>query len=58
VENEMKTQTPEYLVDANGRKKAVLLPVKVYERMQQDLHDLAVVAERRKEKAVRDLRGV
>jgi len=41
-----------FVVDAKGRKKAVLLPVEQYQKLLEDLHDLAVVAERRKEKSV------
>lgn len=45
----MKTAAPEYLVDNHGKKKAVVVPLDEYRRMMEDLHDLAVVAERRKE---------
>ena len=45
----MKTAEPEYLVDSRGKKKAVIVPLAEYRRMMEDLHDLAVVAERRKE---------
>ena len=40
------------MVDAKGRKKAVLLSFDQYQKLLEDLHDLAVVAERRKEKAI------
>ena len=39
----------EYIVDEDGKRKAVVLPVKEYERLREDLHDLATVAERREE---------
>jgi len=42
----------EFVVNRGGRRTAVLLPIKDYEGLLEDLHDLAVVAERRKEKAV------
>ena len=45
----VKTVEPEYLVDSRGKKKAVIVPLAEYRRMMEDLHDLAVVAERRKE---------
>ncbi len=45
----MKTAEPEFLVDYRGKKKAVVVPLAEYRRMMEDLHDLAVVAERRKE---------
>ena len=42
----------QYVVDAKGRKTAVILSLEQYERLLEDLHDLAVVAERRNEKAI------
>ena len=41
-----------YVVDAKGRKTAVLLSLEQYERLLEDLHDLAKVAERRDEKTI------
>jgi PHD/YefM family antitoxin component YafN of YafNO toxin-antitoxin module len=41
-----------YVVDSNGRKTAVLLSLDQYERLLEDLHDLAIVAERRDEKTI------
>lgn len=45
----MIKDTPEYIVDDKGRKRAVVLSIGEYERLQEDLHDLAVIAERREE---------
>jgi hypothetical protein len=42
----------EYVTDARGRRKRVILPVRDYEKLLEDLHDLAVVAERRDERAI------
>lgn len=42
----------QYLVDADGKKSSVVLPVEEYERLLEDLHDLAAVAERRDEKCI------
>jgi len=42
----------QFLVDEGGRKTAVVLPVAKYKKLLEDLHDLAVVAERRQEEAV------
>jgi hypothetical protein len=42
----------QYIVDDHGRRTAVILPAKVYDQMLEDIHDLAVVAERRKEGTV------
>jgi hypothetical protein len=38
-----------FIVDARGRRSAVVLPIREYERLLEDLHDLAVVAERKRE---------
>jgi PHD/YefM family antitoxin component YafN of YafNO toxin-antitoxin module len=40
------------VIDAKGKKKGVLLSVKQYQKLMEDLHDLALVAERRQEKRV------
>ncbi len=42
----------QYVVDPKGRKTAVILPLKRYRELMEDLHDLAVIAERRKERAI------
>ena len=42
----------QYLVDEAGRRVAVLLEIARYQRLLDDLHDLAVVAERRDEPAI------
>jgi len=49
-----KTQ---YIVDEQGQKTAVVLPLKEYEELLEDLHDLAVIAER-KDEPVFDLEEV
>lgn len=41
-----------FVVDINGRKTAVILPMKRYQNLMEDLHDLAVVAERRAERPI------
>jgi len=38
-----------FVVDAKGRKTGVLLSLREYRKLIEDLHDLAVVAERRTE---------
>lgn len=45
----MTTTREHYVVDASGKKTAVLLSLKHYQQLLEDLHDLAVVAERRDE---------
>lgn len=42
----------QYIVDESGRKTAVVLPLGSYRKLLEDLHDLAVVAERRDEPRV------
>ena len=42
----------QYVVNPSGRKTAVILSLKRYQELMEDLHDLAVVAERRKERAI------
>ena len=42
----------QFVVDARGTKTGVILSLKQYEKLMEDLHDLAVVAERRSEKPV------
>ena len=41
-----------FLVDRDGKKTAVVLPIKKYERLLEDLHDLSIVAERRDEPTI------
>ncbi|MDP3722123.1 MAG: type II toxin-antitoxin system Phd/YefM family antitoxin [Candidatus Omnitrophota bacterium] len=42
----------QYVIDPTGKKTAVILSLKQYQRLQEDLHDLAVVAERRQEPSI------
>ena len=42
----------QYVVDSKGRKTGVLLSLKQYEKLLEDLHDLAMVAERRDEEPI------
>lgn len=44
--------TIQYLTDEKGERQAVMLSLEDYERMVEDLADLAVVAERRDETAI------
>ena len=41
-----------YVVDENGKRTAVMLPIDEYEELLEDLHDLAVIAQRRDEPTV------
>lgn len=42
----------QYIVDEKGERTAVILPVGEYQEILEDLHDLAVIAERREEPTV------
>lgn len=46
---EINTQ---FVVDDLGRKTAVILPVEEYDKLLEDIHDLAVIAERKDEPAI------
>lgn len=49
----VKADKVQYVVDEDGRQTAVILPLEEYEELLEDLHDLAVIAERREEPTVR-----
>jgi len=42
----------QYLTDEDGTKTAVVLPITDYEKLLEDLDDLAAIAERRDEPAI------
>jgi len=47
------SKSPErYIVDADGNKTEVILSIELYEQMLEDIHDLAIVAERRSQQAI------
>ena len=41
-----------FVIDANVKKTGVILSLKRYQKLMEDLHDLAVVAERRSEASI------
>ena len=43
---------PKYITDDRGERTAVVLPISDYEKLLEDLEDLAVVAERRGEPTI------
>lgn len=52
-ENSVVHPLPEqYITDANGNKTAVILAIEQYEQLLEDIHDLAIVAERRQEQPI------
>ncbi len=42
----------QYIVNEKGKKTALILPIEIYEELVEDLHDLAIVAERRDEPTI------
>ena len=42
----------QYVVDEKGNKIAIILPLMEYQQLKEDLHDLAMVAERRDEETL------
>lgn len=46
------SETLRYLTDPQGQKTAVVLPLSEYEKLMEDLDDLAAVAERRDEPVI------
>ena len=42
----------QFIIDEQGERVAVILPLDEYEQLQEDLHDLAVAAERRTESTI------
>jgi len=42
----------QYVTDKKGRKTAVIIPVDEYEELLEDIHDLAIIADRRDEPAI------
>lgn len=41
-----------FIINEKGRKTGVLLPLKEYEELLEDLHDLAIIAERKAEPSI------
>jgi PHD/YefM family antitoxin component YafN of YafNO toxin-antitoxin module len=48
----MTISQEQYIIDVNGNKIAVILSIEQYEKLLEDIHDLAIVAERRQEQSV------
>ena len=46
------SETLQYITDEHGERTAVVLPISQYEKLLEDLEDLAIVAERRDEPVV------
>jgi PHD/YefM family antitoxin component YafN of YafNO toxin-antitoxin module len=52
MEEKMGKIQAQYLIDESGQKTAVVIPVEEYEELLEDIHDLAVIAERRDEPTI------
>ncbi len=48
----MEEPREQYVVGPKGKKVGVILSVERYDRLMQDLHDLAIIAERRDQKPI------
>ena len=48
----MRKFQEQYIVDETGQKTAVILPFEEYEELLEDLHDLALIAERQDEPTI------
>jgi len=48
----MQKLEEKFIVDESGKKTDVVLPLDVYEELLEDIHDLAIIAERKDEPAI------
>jgi PHD/YefM family antitoxin component YafN of YafNO toxin-antitoxin module len=48
----MASLQEQFMIDAKGRKTGVILSLRRYQKLMEDLHDLAIVAERRSEEPI------
>ena len=48
----MSAAQEQYVTDIKGKQMGVILSLRRYQQLMEDLHDLAVVAERREEKPI------
>ena len=48
----MMSDPVQFITDEQGERTAVVLPISDYEKLLEDLEDLAVVAERRNEPTI------
>ena len=48
----MTSLQEQFVIDAKGKKTGVILSLRRYQKLMEDLHDLAIVAERRFEEPV------
>jgi hypothetical protein len=48
----MEALREQYVIDAKGKSISVILPFEQYQQLMEDLHDLAIVAERRDDEPI------
>lgn len=48
----MAVRKKQFVIDRRGRKTGIVLSLRQYEKLLEDLHDLAAIAERRSEQAI------
>ena len=48
----MSTVPERFVIDCKGKRTGVVLTLRRYRKLMEDLHDLAVVAERRSEPTI------
>ena len=48
----MESMSEKYVTNAKGKKISVILSYPRYKKLLEDLHDLAVIAERRDEQSI------
>lgn len=49
---EMNNSEEQFVVNTKGEKTGVILSINKYRRLLEDLHDLAIIAERRQEEPI------
>ena len=49
IKTKMTSPQLQFIINAKGKRTGVLLSLKEYQKLMEDLHDLAVIAERRDE---------
>ena len=48
----MRKIKEQYIVSKEGKKIAVIIPIEEFEELLEDLHDLAIISERKDEPAI------
>ena len=48
----MEKLKEKFIIDKSGKKTAIILPLKDYKELLEDIHDLAVIAERKEESTI------